>query len=221
MVFAISLFVIAYLIGSLPNALIVGKIAKGIDIREHGSGNLGSTNAVRVLGKRLGLTVFALDVLKGSITVGIAILLTQNYMYHHGETKLFEFSLFKPFYYGIFAIIGHMFPIFAKFKGGKAVATSLGLVLILTPLPALLCLLTFYLTVKISGYVSLASTLAMITVCLSSFILATIWKLDILEVNIFYVLTSVVMIIKHRKNYIRILNGTENSFKKKKEIEEK
>lgn len=222
--FAIGLLIICYLIGSFPSALVIGKLAKGIDVREHGSHNLGTTNAIRVLGKKLGLIVFALDVLKGAITVGTARLLYEYLgLYFTGD--FMEITVFEPLYYGLCAVLGHIFPIFAGFKGGKAVATGLGITLVLTPVPAILCLIVFYITLKASGYVSLSSTFAILTVCITAFIQYFFLKdyLGNVAVNtlVLYVCISLLMIIKHRKNYIRILNGTENSFKKKKNQDEK
>ncbi len=222
--YAILILIVAYLIGSFPSALVVGKITKGIDIREHGSHNLGSTNAIRVLGKKIGLFVFVLDVLKGVIVVGGARILYEVAGYKFTGNFL-EFSIFEPFYYGVMAVLGHFFPVFAGFKGGKAVATSLGITLVLAPVPAVLCLIVFYITLKVSGYVSLSSTFAILTVCITSFIQHFLFSeyLGELEWNvlIFFCSISLLMIIKHRKNYVRILNGTENSFKKKNKSEEK
>lgn len=223
MFFAILFLIIAYLIGSFPSALVVGKIAKGIDVRDYGSGNLGTTNSIRVLGKKLGFIVFFLDVFKGFIVVIIARILNERcgYQIDIKNFDAFEFVLFKSFYYGLMVVIGHFFPIFAGFKGGKAVATSLGITLAFTPMPAIACLITFGIVLKLSGYVSLSSTLAMITVCATAFLQKYVLNdflgdVD-LEICIFYCVVSLLMIIKHRKNYIRIINGTENSFKKKKD----
>lgn len=218
--YAILLLLIAYLIGSFPSALVIGKAAKGIDIREYGSHNLGSTNAIRVLGKKLGLTVFVLDVLKGVITVGGSRLIF-DVMARPFTGNFFEFNCFEPLYYGLMAVIGHMFPIFAGFKGGKAVATSLGITLVMAPVPAVLCLIVFYITLKASGYVSLSSTFAILTVCITSFLQHFFFSQYLGDLSwptlIFFCTISAFMIFKHRKNYVRILKGTENSFKKKKE----
>lgn len=226
MFFAILFLLVAYLIGSFPSALVVGKISKGIDIREYGSGNLGSTNAIRVLGKKIGFIVFFLDVFKGALVVGLVRIFYEvlGYQIDFNSIKAFDFLFFKSFYYGLFVVIGHMFPIFANFKGGKAVATSLGIALVFSPIPALLCLIVFLIVLKTTGYVSLSSTFAMLTVCITAFIQRYLFadyigNID-LEVCIFYCLLTAIMIIKHRKNYIRIIKGTENSFKKKKVEEE-
>lgn len=221
MFFAILGLLVAYLIGSFPSALIVGKLARGIDIREYGSHNLGSTNAIRVLGKKLGFIVFFLDVFKGILVVGIARILYEicKYQIDFKNIEAFNFVLFKPIYYGIIGAIGHMVPVFAGFRGGKAVAMSLGMVLVFTPIPAVLCLIAFGITLKTTGYVSLSSTFAIFTVCISASLQHFVFKVlgyVGLEVLIFYYLISLLMIWKHRKNYVRLIKGTENSFKKKK-----
>lgn len=224
MFFAILFLIVAYLIGSFPSALVIGKKTKGIDIREYGSKNLGSTNAVRVLGKKLGLIVFALDVLKGVIVVLLARIFYElcHFSINFKEIEAFNFVFFKPFYYGVCVVIGHMFPIFANFKGGKAVATGLGITFVFAPIPAVLCLIVFGIVLKLSGYVSLASTFAILTVDITAsiqhFCLPQLGYVG-LEVLIFLYAISLMMIFKHRKNYLRIIRGTENSFKKPKKID--
>jgi len=116
------LILLAYLIGAIPMSLIVGKATKGVDIRDYGSGNPGTTNAIRVLGRKLGLFVFLLDVLKG----GFVIFLIRIGLFEAAE-------VFHPLLYGIAAAVGHIFPVFLKFKGGKAVATSVGAFLFYSP----------------------------------------------------------------------------------------
>ena len=222
MFFAILCLFIAYLIGSFPSALVVGKLAKGIDIREYGSHNLGSTNAIRVLGKKLGFIVFFLDLFKGVLIVGLARILYEicKYQIDFKNIEAFNFVLFKPIYYGLCGVIGHMFPVFAGFRGGKAVAISLGITFVFAPIPAVLCLIVFAITLEATGYVSLSSTFAILTVCISATIQEYILyqylgKMGIEVLILFYVI-SVFMIVKHRKNYVRIIKGTEYSFKKKK-----
>lgn len=220
MFYAILCLLVAYLIGSFPSALVVGKVAKGIDIREYGSHNLGSTNAIRVLGKKLGLIVFFLDLLKGVLIVGLARIFYEilKYQIDFNNIVAFKFLLFKPIYYGLCGVIGHMFPVFAGFRGGKAVAISLGITLVFAPIPAVLCLIVFALTLEISGYVSLSSTFAILTVCITAtiqeFCLSQYLGKMGIEVLILFYTISVFMIIKHWKNYIRIFKGTEYSFKK-------
>lgn len=223
MFYAILCLLVAYLIGSFPSALVIGKTFKNTDIRQYGSHNLGTTNAIRVLGKKLGFIVFFLDVFKGILVVGLARILYDllKYQIDFNNIEAFKFVLFKPIYYGLCCVIGHMFPIFAGFRGGKAVATSLGITLVFAPIPAFLCLIVFALTLEATGYVSLSSTFAILTVCITATIqeyvlFEYLGKMGI-EVLILFYTISVFMIVKHWKNYVRIFKGTEHSFKKKKE----
>lgn len=216
----ILLLILSYLIGSIPFGVIIGKKVCNIDIREHGSKNIGSTNAIRILGKKVGFTVFFFDVLKGMIV----ILLVRNIL----EPLQIWQSPIDYLYFGIAAILGHVFPIYLNFKGGKAVATSLGVVLCLTPLPAILCLIAFGIIVYTIGYVSIASTVATFTVVSSAWILHLVGldpTVDFLHFLVgkptllvcsLYTLMGVLIIVKHFKNYKRIINGTESNFLKNK-----
>ncbi|HLS20756.1 MAG TPA: glycerol-3-phosphate 1-O-acyltransferase PlsY, partial [Bacillota bacterium] len=134
--------IIAYLLGSIPSALIVGKVGYNIDVREHGSGNLGATNAFRTLGIKAGSIVVLADILKGTIATVLPL--------------LFNVDIYTLII-GVFAVIGHTYPIFAKFKGGKAVATSGGIILGFNPLLFVIMVATFLIALYISKYVSLAS----------------------------------------------------------------
>lgn len=146
---------IAYVLGSIPSALIVGKLGFKIDIREHGSGNLGATNTFRVLGKKAGIIVTLSDILKGTIAVLI---------------PLFFDAEINRLIIGIFAVIGHTYPLFAKFKGGKAVATSAGIILGINPLLFIIMVTTFLITLYISKYVSLSSMITgVVTILVSIF----------------------------------------------------
>lgn len=215
---AVLLLILSYLVGSIPFGVVLGKKIKGIDIREYGSKNIGSTNAIRVLGKRVGYLVFFCDVFKGMLFIIIVKILAATGVWLSPIDELF---------YGAAAIVGHVFPIFLDFKGGKAVATSLGVVLILSPLVAILCLIAFYIGLKITGYVSIGSTLATITVVTGGWVLhfVGINPTNFLEyfigkvsltLAILFSLMGLLIVLKHIKNYKRLLNGTENSFKKKK-----
>ena len=214
---SVLFLVISYLIGSIPFGLLLGKVFKGIDIREYGSGNIGSTNAIRVLGKKVGYLVFLCDVLKGMLVIIILKILDSTGVWTTPISFIF---------YGAAAIIGHSFSIFLEFKGGKAVATSLGVVLILTPIPAIACLIIFGIILFTTGYVSLASTGATLTVVITTWILYAIGYeatnvLDYfistpgLVTTIIYTTISALIFLKHTKNYKRLLAGTESSFKKK------
>ena len=186
----ILLIVIAYLLGSFPSALVIGKLFYNKDIRNFGSGNLGSTNAFRVLGKRGGTTVFILDILKG----GLAVLLPM----------LFNPTL-HPLVIALFAAIGHIFPIFANFKGGKAVAVTAGILLVFTPPIFLTLFIIFLVTLKLWKMVSLSSTIISVVGILIVFI----GNYD-MTTRIMFTLFGVLIIVKHIPNYKRILNGTEN-----------
>ncbi|MDA7027917.1 glycerol-3-phosphate 1-O-acyltransferase PlsY [Bacillus sp. CLL-7-23] len=186
------LFVLAYLIGSIPSGLIVGKVAKGIDIREHGSGNLGATNAFRTLGIKAGSIVVVADILKGTLAAFLPVIM-------HIDVH--------PLFAGVAAVVGHMFPIFAKFKGGKAVATSGGVLLCYQPLLFLTMLIAFFLFLYITKYVSLSSILTGLYT-----IVYSLFTKDILLVAVVAILT-VFVIYRHRTNIKRIINKTEPKIK--------
>lgn len=219
---AIIFLIISYLIGSIPFGLVIGKIACKTDIRQFGSKNIGTTNAIRVLGKKIGFTIFFCDVFKGMLI----ILLIRNVL-----TPLNIWtSPIDYLYYGIAAILGHCFSIFLNFKGGKAVATSLGVILVLCPLPAILCLLAFGIVTYTIGYVSLASTAATLTVVITCWILHSfgldgsvsflhflVGKPSLITCILVTIMGSLI-IVKHIKNYIRIFKGTEYNFKKAKKL---
>ncbi|HLQ74354.1 MAG TPA: glycerol-3-phosphate 1-O-acyltransferase PlsY [Bacillota bacterium] len=147
--------VVAYLLGSIPSALVVGKIGFNIDVREHGSGNLGATNAFRVLGVKSGSIVVIADILKGTVATIL-------------PTLIFSADV-HPLIIGLFAVIGHTYPIFANFKGGKAVATSGGIFLGINPLLFLIMVLTFLITLFITKYVSLSSMITGVVTTIIAF----------------------------------------------------
>jgi len=218
-IIAVLLLISSYLIGSIPFGLVIGKGIAHIDIREHGSKNIGSTNAIRVLGKKLGFLVFFLDVFKGMFIILLVKILRITNVYDAPVDDII---------FGVFAILGHGFPVFLNFKGGKVVATSLGVIFVVSPLAAILCLIAFYLTLKISGYVSLASTFATLTVFTTVLVLYFVgmdptnfakYLLGKVSLTTLILIScmAVLIIVKHRKNYIRLIKGTENSFKKKKQ----
>jgi len=180
--------IIAYILGSIPSALIVGKVGSKVDIREHGSGNLGATNAFRVLGIKSGSIVVITDILKGTIATLLPL--------------LFGADVFL-LVIGVFAVLGHTYPLFAKFKGGKAVATSSGIILGVSPLLFVVMVVSFLCSLYIWKYVSLAS---MITGVIS--ILVTIFLRDVGLILIVTILT-VFVFYRHKENIIRIKNKTE------------
>lgn len=184
--------VIAYLLGSIPFALVVGRIGYKIDVREHGSGNLGATNAFRVLGTKAGIIVTLADILKGTIATLIPLV-----------ALTFVDIEVNRLIIGIFAVLGHTYPIFAKFKGGKAVATSGGIILGVNPLLFLAILCTFIFTLFLFKYVSLASMLTGVIASIISFFMH-----DVLLFVLILILT-VFVIYRHRDNIKRIINKTE------------
>lgn len=157
----VVLLIVSYLLGSIPFGLVIGKVVKKVDIREHGSKNTGATNAVRVLGFKLGALCFLLDALKGALIIIIVrflIFFDVGLGYDLGMIQVNEnINIHITALYGLTAVIGHVFPIFLKFKGGKAVATSVGALLGLAPIIGLLGILVFYIVLKMSGYASLGS----------------------------------------------------------------
>lgn len=187
------IIVLAYLLGSIPSGLIIGKVFHGVDIREHGSGNLGGTNSFRVLGKKAGLVVTIADILKGTIAVSLPLIFGSEDMH-----KLIP---------GVFAVIGHMYPIFAGFKGGKAVATSGGVLLGYAFPMFIIMLIVFFACLYFTKYVSLSSMLAAIVAVIYSLI---VWDPALIIVVL---IMSTFVIYRHRANIKRIINKTEPKVK--------
>ena len=183
--------IVAYLLGSIPSGLWVGQYFFKKDIRQFGSGNLGSTNAFRVLGKKAGSLVLFFDVFKGFLAMILAL-------------TIFKQPDISPLWIASFAVIGHTFPIFASFKGGKAVATFAGMILAYQPLLLLYGLIVFLVLLAITRMVSLT---AMVTITLGVFLslLFNDWTLTLFALAI-----DIFIIYRHRSNIQRILNGTEN-----------
>jgi len=188
--------IVAYLIGSIPSGLIVGKVGYGIDIRQHGSGNLGGTNTFRTLGKKAGLIVTFADILKGTLATALPLIFSVDHDIH-------------PLLVGVVAVIGHMFPIFAGFKGGKAVATSGGVLLLYSPLLFISAILVFFLCLYLTKYVSLSSMLTGIFAVLYSLLIP---ERDLPLIGV-VLLLALFVIYRHRANITRILNKTEPKIK--------
>lgn len=195
----IIIFLVAYILGSIPSGLIIGKLFYNTDIREHGSGNLGGTNAFRVLGAKAGITVILMDILKGTLATSLPALYTLL-------IGPLSFDV-HPLLVGLFAAIGHMYPVFAGLRGGKAVATSAGAVLFYDPLLFGLLILVFALTLFISRYVSLSSMVASLAALIYSIIIRDL--ILIILVGIFVVF----IIYRHRANIKRIINKEEPKVK--------
>ncbi|MFA4964027.1 MAG: glycerol-3-phosphate 1-O-acyltransferase PlsY [Thermoleophilia bacterium] len=185
-----GLCVVAYLMGAIPFGVVIGKLFYNVDVREHGSGNVGTTNVFRTLGKKAGVTVLALDMLKGYIPAAIAA------------------ALFHPWYAIFIAaapVAGHMYSIFLKGRGGKGVATGAAVVLALAPLAFLVCLAVWIGLILVTRYVSLASLAAAFLAPVQ-----VIWGGQPLPYEIAAVLVAVIIFWAHRGNIGRLLRGTEH-----------
>lgn len=198
MVITILLVVAAYLLGSIPTAVWIGKRFHGIDIREHGSKNAGATNTLRVLGRRAAIPVLLIDVAKGFAAV---------MLYHLSPYKDTDFGFYLKLILVVAVVIGHIFPVFAGFKGGKGVATMAGAVLGVYPPAVLLCLVTFLIVLAISHYVSLSS---MTAGALFPIYLVFVFRQTYLPLIIFACVVAVALIITHRRNIKRLAEGTES-----------
>ena len=166
----IILIIVAYILGSVPNALWIGKVFKGIDIREHGSKNTGSTNAARVLGAKLGILTLILDISKGAIPVALSLFMKADLLENITGISNLDFIMI-----GIFAIVGHSFSIFMKFKGGKAVATTVGVFIVLVPKALLLAAAVFFVIFALTRYVSVSSITAAISLPIFIFFLFSLY----------------------------------------------
>ena len=199
MMISILFICFAYLIGSIPTAVWTGKKWHGLDPREHGSKNAGATNTFRVLGKKSGWFVLIVDITKGILASILPLLIAENY----SDNQLLVFQLTTSFA----CIIGHVFPIFAQFKGGKGVATSLGIIIGLNPVSAAISLGIFLVVFLLFKYVSLG---AIVTSISYPFVSYFIVKEDARIMIIFTVLLGFLIIVSHRKNITRLMNGEES-----------
>lgn len=195
----ILLLILAYLLGSIPSGLWIGQAFFNINIREHGSGNTGTTNTFRILGKKAGMAVFAIDFLKGTLAALLPV--------------FFHVNSPSPILFGLMAVLGHTFPIFANFKGGKAVATSAGMLLGVAPLFCLYLVFIFATSLYLTSMVSFSSVLAAALAMLGALIFPALGFL----VNSYDWLFTVIIlflgnfvIIRHKDNIQRILKQEEN-----------
>lgn len=196
----ISLLFLAYLLGSIPSGVWVGKLFFKKDIRQFGSGNMGTTNTFRVLGKKAGIAVLLMDILKGTLATCLPL--------------IFSVSSINPLWFGVCAILGHTFPIFAKFKGGKAVATSAGMLLGFNPIFFVYSASIFVLCLFITSMVSLTSMIAACLITLSTIFLPFIFPFILPEQNWLLTLiaigVTIFIFIRHKENIKRIKEGTES-----------
>lgn len=196
----IFLVIVAYLLGSIPTAVWTSKVFFGIDIREYGSGNSGATNSYRVLGPKWGTFVMIVDMLKALVAVKLAFFLPLDM---HGEFYLINMQLAL----GLAAVVGHIFPVWAEFRGGKGVASLFGMVLGIQPNVAICCVGVFILVLYATRWVSLSSILA--SLAFPVFILFIFNEPETLY-RIFAILVALLVIFTHQKNIGRIIKGNEN-----------
>ncbi len=197
--------VLSYLLGSVATAVWVGKAFHKVDVREHGSGNAGATNVIRVLGWTTGIPVLIVDLFKGWLAAMLPVFLN---LAEPGTALLTNLQI----YAGLLAIIGHIFPVFAGFRGGKGVATVFGVLLAVNPLLTLACMGVFLCVLIICGYVSLSSMSAGIAFPILLFLF---FKTPSILFRIFSVIVAVSLIITHRKNISRLLKGEESKLFRK------
>ncbi|HCU0786133.1 TPA: glycerol-3-phosphate 1-O-acyltransferase PlsY [Staphylococcus aureus] len=197
----IVMLLLSYLIGAFPSGFVIGKLFFKKDIRQFGSGNTGATNSFRVLGRPAGFLVTFLDIFKGFITVFFPLWLPV-----HADGPISTFFT-NGLIVGLFAILGHVYPVYLKFQGGKAVATSAGVVLGVNPILLLILAIIFFIVLKIFKYVSLASIVAAICCVIGSLIIQDYILLVVSS------LVSIILIIRHRSNIARIFRGEEPKIK--------
>ncbi|AVO68872.1 TPA: glycerol-3-phosphate 1-O-acyltransferase PlsY [Staphylococcus aureus] len=197
----IVMLLLSYLIGAFPSGFVIGKLFFKKDIRQFGSGNTGATNSFRVLGRPAGFLVTFLDIFKGFITVFFPLWLPV-----HADGPISTFFT-NGLIVGLFAILGHVYPVYLKFQGGKAVATSAGVVLGVNPILLLTLAIIFFIVLKIFKYVSLASIVAAICCVIGSLIIQ-----DYILLVVSF-LVSIILIIRHRSNIARIFRGEEPKIK--------
>jgi glycerol-3-phosphate acyltransferase PlsY len=208
------LFVVllSYLVGSIPTSIIISKLTSGIDIRQHGSGNAGGTNVFRVLGWKLGITTIILDALKGAVAVVLVARFYFGSFPFPNSTPFDDFTLVQIIA-GIAAVIGHIWTVFAGFKGGKGIATALGFLITIITVDMLFALAVFIVVVTFSRYISLGSITAAISVPLILIIRENVFGVDIQGYHTilpFVVAVSLLVVYTHRANLARLINGNEN-----------
>lgn len=210
-VYSLSALTLAYLFGSVPTAVWIGQAFYGIDVREYGSGNAGATNTFRVLGKKAGIAVMILDILKGYTATNLAYLIGLSVTGPQNSVQFVNYQLAL----GVTAVMGHLFPVFAGFRGGKGIATLFGMILAVHPSAALLCVIAFVVVLLLTKYVSLSSIVAGFTFPLS---IIFIFHSSIRSVVLYGMCICVLILVTHQKNIERLIKGKEskaNFFKKK------
>ena len=207
MISLILIIFLSYLAGSIPTSIIMSKLTRGIDIRDYGSGNAGATNVIRVLGWKIGIVVIIVDVGKGVLaTLLISKLWIDPIPVSHNLVQIFA---------GLSAVLGHIWTIFAGFKGGKGVGTAAGMLFSLYPIAGIICLIIFGMVLLTARYVSVASMTAAVSLPIVIFILNKFFKYSIsIELFYFAIFMAVLIVFTHRSNIKRLLQGKENRIKK-------
>jgi glycerol-3-phosphate acyltransferase PlsY len=198
----IGILILAYLTGSIPTAVWIGKSFHGIDVREHGSGNAGATNTIRVLGWKTGIPVLLIDVGKGFLAASLPVIF---HLAQPGSSAIINFQIIS----GAIAIIGHVFPVYSGFRGGKGVASTVGLLLAIAPLVTLSCLGVFLLVLLITGYVSLSSISFGLMFPVFLFL---VYDTPSVWLKAFSIIIALALIVTHKKNISRLLIGEELKF---------
>ncbi len=206
----VVILVLSYLVGSIPASVWIGQALYGIDVRQHGSGNAGATNAFRVLGWKAGTLATLVDLGKGLFAAGVIATIRLDSL--PAEVGVWEASTVVRLAAGIFAVIGHMFPIWANFKGGKGVNTAAGMLLALTPISMYITLGVFFLVLISFRYVSLASLSAVVAFPSTIAVRKYVFGIESLDASllIFSAMLAAAIIVAHRSNIKRLLNGTES-----------
>ena len=218
----IVIVLLAYLVGSIPSGIIINKIVKGIDIREHGSGNAGGSNVFRILGWKYGVLVIILDALKGSLAVILVARLYLGSFPFPNATPFDDFTLVQIIA-GVSAVFGHIWTIFAGFKGGKGIATALGFLVTIITIDMILALAVFGIVVLVSKYISLGSLSAAVSIPIILAVRENVFGVDISGYHTilpFTIFLALLVMYTHRSNISRLLSGNESriSFAKKKNI---
>ncbi|CDS92520.1 MULTISPECIES: glycerol-3-phosphate 1-O-acyltransferase PlsY [Sphingobacterium] len=211
-IYLVSAVLLAYLFGSIPTAVWFGQAFYGVDVREYGSGNAGATNTFRVLGPKAGAVVMFVDIFKGFTSTNLAYLIEAGQSTSNVQFVNYQLAL------GVIAVLGHLFPVFAGFRGGKGVATLFGMILAIHAPAALLCVSIFIIILLTTHYVSLSSIMAGFTF---PFSIAFLFKTSIPSVLLYGIAICALILITHQKNIERLLKGHESKvylFKRKKNI---
>lgn len=195
-----GLILLAYLLGSIPTSVWIGRYFYSIDVREHGSGNAGSTNTIRTLGMKPGIVVLAVDLLKGFLAVNLIRL---THIFIPGSQDFINFQLVL----GAAAILGHIFPVYIGFKGGKGVATMFGMILAINTIPTLICVGIFLLVLFITKYVSLSS---MVAGSAFPILLIFVFHTSFISLIVFSLVVAALLLITHQKNIERLIRKEES-----------